>query len=122
MSNIRSVSTLIGAISSLQSSQGKSSKLGFSCFLRSFSTLLLVLEFVPEVSNMEKELPSPRLLLPSIYFSIKAVARRCSTKKVFSKASLNSYRNICVGVFLIKLEAVGQQFYYKGDCSTDIFL
>ena len=45
-------------------------------------------------------------------FGTKAVARRCSVKKVFLEISQNSQENTCARVsFLIKLKAFGTMFY-----------
>ena len=45
-------------------------------------------------------------------FGTKAVARRCSIKKVFLEISQNSQENTCARVsFLIKLKAFGTMFY-----------
>ena len=55
--------------------------------------------------------------------SVEAVARGCSVKKVFLEISKNLHENTCArNSFLIKLQALSMQLYYKRDPDTDVFL
>ena len=50
----------------------------------------------------------------------EAVARRCSSKKMFLKLSQNSSETTCAGVFLIKLQAPGLQLYQKETSAQEV--
>ena len=53
----------------------------------------------------------------------KAVAQRCSVKKVFLEISQNSQENTCARAsFLIKLQTSALQLYLKRDSGTGVFL
>ena len=53
----------------------------------------------------------------------EAVTPRCSVKKVFLEISQNSQENDCARAsFLIMLQALGRQLYYKRDSATGVFL
>ena len=60
-----------------------------------------------------------------MYFRLlsEAVVQRCSLKNVLLEISQNSQENTCVRVsFLIKLQALGLQLYYKRDSGKGVFL
>ena len=49
---------------------------------------------------------------PQFIYVFKAVARRCSVKKVFLEISLNSQENTCARVsFLVKFQAIGLHIF-----------
>ena len=53
----------------------------------------------------------------------KAVAQRCSVKKVFLEILQNSYENACATAsFLIKLQVSGLRIYQKRDSGAGAFL
>ena len=56
-------------------------------------------------------------------FITEAVTQRCSVKKIFLEISQNSHENTCARVsFLIELQALGLQLYYKRDSGAGVFL
>ena len=69
-------------------------------------------------ATLQKE--SPKLSLPQV--TSEAAVRKCSSKWVFLEISQYSQENICVVVFLIKVQALLYATLFKTDFNTSVFL
>ena len=93
-----------------------------SSHLLSWATKFDHLRFITQSLSPEYSHQLPKSVLSSSLVS-EAVVRRCSVEKVFFKISQNLQKNTCTRVsFLMKLQTLVLQLYFKRDCVTGVFL